>query len=95
MTGDLLTAFGHKSKSRLGLFLPVTSNKAVGKVLLPESISPKARQNNQMRDTYISDRLDMLLMNRHKSVTCKPQNYPSNVCHSLGCSQFPPVLQNQ
>lgn len=49
MTGDLLTAFGHKSKSRLGLFLPVTSNKAVGKVLLPESISPKARQNNQMR----------------------------------------------
>lgn len=60
VTGDLLTTFGHKSKSRFGLVPPVTSNKAVGKVLLPESISPRARQNNQLRVTYISDRLDML-----------------------------------
>lgn len=36
---DLLAAFGHESKSGFGLFLPVASNKAMSKVLLPESIS--------------------------------------------------------
>lgn len=36
---DLLAAFGHKSKSGFRLFLPVASNKAMSKVLLPESIS--------------------------------------------------------